>query len=322
MIIHLASVDRKAALLAGHELGQQPTMEASPADFGEDWPRVVKQLTVANDGTATFYRTVSAPTPEAVIAAVKAEEIKAEQDWAAVVAQADVALAAWAAVLTAPFADLLVTSQRVYDPEASGVCIGEVQGVGMPPGINAPIRSDTRVREDRRNDPLWTRLHEAKEAAEDRISAENRTRREAALPALRIEFAAKEEARKVRLREEEATKQAAITERAKERLSTGYWERETASYNERREGKPWCAKVTGIDSRGKLIYEWAEWSGRIGERGLLRAACKPGEIIAWGQKDNRRPDKSEHHILQMRDDGRMTELSVPEAVKALRAAQA
>jgi hypothetical protein len=319
MIIHLASVDRKAALLAGHELGHHPTMEASPADFGEDWPRVVKQLTVANDGTATFYRTISAPTPEGVIAAVNAAEIEDEKSWAAIVAQADIALAACTAALGAPFADLLVTSERVYE---AGTPLGEIRGVGMPPGINGPSRYDIRVPKDRQDDPLFTSLHEAKRAVEDRISAENSARREAALPALRIEFAAKEEARNRAKAEEKAAKEATIAERAAQRLESGYWERETAPYNERREGKPWCARVTGIDSRGKLVYEWAEWSGHIGDSGLLRAACKPSEIIAWGQKDHRRPDKSEHHILQMGDDGRMTELSVPEAVKALRAAKA
>jgi hypothetical protein len=105
---------------------------------------------------------------------------------------------------------------------------------------------------------------------------------------------------------------------ARDWTAIGYWERETDAYNERRYGKPWCARVTGVDSRGKLVYEWAEWTGHLGQRGLLRAACKPGEIIAWGQKDLRRPHRSDHEILLMGDDGRMTELSVVEAVRELR----
>jgi hypothetical protein len=325
MIIHLIDVDRRAALLAGYELPARPTMEASPKDFGDDWPAVLNQLRIANDGSATLPLTVTAPTVEGVIVAVKAENAKAERDWMIVRALAEAALVDYAAATANSFDQLPSSTITVYDTTEGGFAgpaIGTILAVAMP-RISEPSLYDTRVRDEHRQDQLFERLHEAKRELEARIATENKARADAARPGLRAEWAAKEEARKTALREKEAAEEATIAARAAERLATGYWERETGPYNERRYSKPWCARVTGVEtaakSRGHLIYEFQEWNGRHGQSGLLRSPCQPGDIIAWGQKDHR-GNKDDHIILQMQPDGRMVSLSVPEAAKVLRAA--
>jgi len=60
---------------------------------------------------------------------------------------------------------------------------------------------------------------------------------------------------------------------------------ETDSYNERRYGKPWLARV------GKSLtkdFEFILWNGRPGLAGDFRFSAQPGEILAKGQKDNRK----------------------------------
>ena len=67
----------------------------------------------------------------------------------------------------------------------------------------------------------------------------------------------------------------------------------TDSYNERRYGKPWIAKVNfSADPKG--AYTWGDWIGdhRNGGAGTLSILANPGDIIAEGQKDNRNPRNS------------------------------
>jgi len=66
-------------------------------------------------------------------------------------------------------------------------------------------------------------------------------------------------------------------------------EKKTDSYNARRYGKPWIAKVTFPTPKGEM--EWGTWIGEIdggsGSDGLLVIEAQPGDIIAAGQKDHR-----------------------------------
>lgn len=67
--------------------------------------------------------------------------------------------------------------------------------------------------------------------------------------------------------------------------------KESQSYNERRYGKPWIARVDfSSDPKGAFI--WGDWIGQPGEPGELSVEAKPGEIVAQGQKDNRQPRNS------------------------------
>lgn len=61
---------------------------------------------------------------------------------------------------------------------------------------------------------------------------------------------------------------------------------DTASYNDRRYGKPWIAKVDfSANKQGE--YKWGDWIGRPGEEGILEINVMPGDIVAKGQKDRR-----------------------------------
>ena len=65
--------------------------------------------------------------------------------------------------------------------------------------------------------------------------------------------------------------------------------KETNSYNQRRYGKPWIAKVDFATPKGD--YTWGDWTGDRynGGKGILSITAKAGDIIAIGQKDNRQP---------------------------------
>lgn len=66
---------------------------------------------------------------------------------------------------------------------------------------------------------------------------------------------------------------------------------ETATYNERRYGKPWIAKVSFEKSK-KGDFTFGEWVGRPGQAGELYINADPGDIIAQGQKNHRKPRNS------------------------------
>jgi len=69
--------------------------------------------------------------------------------------------------------------------------------------------------------------------------------------------------------------------------------KETSSYNQRRMGKPWIARVAfNESSQGEFL--WGSWTGDAynGGEGILSINVNPGEIVAIGQKDNRQPRNS------------------------------
>ena len=68
---------------------------------------------------------------------------------------------------------------------------------------------------------------------------------------------------------------------------------ETSSYNHRRYGKPWIAKVDFSQST-KGDFAWGDWTGDHynGGEGVLSINANSGDIIAKGQKDFRKPRNS------------------------------
>ena len=62
---------------------------------------------------------------------------------------------------------------------------------------------------------------------------------------------------------------------------------DTGAYNERRYGKPWIAKLN-FSKPGQPHYEFGEWLGQAGDEGELSIDVEPGDVIARGQKDNRK----------------------------------
>lgn len=90
----------------------------------------------------------------------------------------------------------------------------------------------------------------------------------------------------------------------------------TGSYNDRRYGKPWIAKVT-FDDNGKAAFEWGTWVGRPGYSGTLVIHAAEGEIVAKGQKDNRNSRGTECDYYQVQG-GQLVAMSKAEAYKASR----
>ena len=84
--------------------------------------------------------------------------------------------------------------------------------------------------------------------------------------------------------------------------------RETGSYNERRMGKPWIAKVDFSNAKGE--FSFGDWAGdsRNGGAGVLSINAEQGDIIAVGQKDNRQPRNSSPDFYVVRFDGSLLSL--------------
>ena len=84
--------------------------------------------------------------------------------------------------------------------------------------------------------------------------------------------------------------------------------RETSSYNERRYGRPWIAKVNFSGS--KPDYQWGDWTGDHynGGDGILSIDADPGDIIAIGQKDNRKPKNSAPDFYVVTPDGDLSHI--------------
>ena len=99
-------------------------------------------------------------------------------------------------------------------------------------------------------------------------------------------------------------------------------QRETKSYNERRCGKPWIA-VVDFSGGSKGEYRWGEWCGQPGTAGLLILNCEPGQIVALGQKDNRKPANSAPDFYIAETDGSLRRLATKaDAYRVWQAAQA
>lgn len=60
---------------------------------------------------------------------------------------------------------------------------------------------------------------------------------------------------------------------------------QTKSYNERRYGKPWMAKVNNSLTKD---FDFIDWDGRPGSVGEFNFSADPGTLLAYGQKDIRK----------------------------------
>ena len=79
----------------------------------------------------------------------------------------------------------------------------------------------------------------------------------------------------------------------------------TDSYNEKRYGNPWIAKVDFSDNpKGDFIF--GDWIGDAGYAGILRLEVSEHDIIASGQKDHRARYPSQP-VFQMIKNGVATD---------------
>lgn len=87
----------------------------------------------------------------------------------------------------------------------------------------------------------------------------------------------------------------------------------TGSYNPRRYGKPWCAKLTLPDK--KFVYEWGTWIGDD-YSGVLILDVNPSDVFCTGQKDHR-GNKTDHNFYFVNVDMTYSAISKVEAYKVL-----
>lgn len=99
------------------------------------------------------------------------------------------------------------------------------------------------------------------------------------------------------------------------RLESGEWSKDFGSYNERRYGGWWGATVSFDGAKAVYDFSAAESDATYGNAGTVTIPCKPGDVIAYGQKDHRKANGSENTILFMHADGRMETCTASEARK-------
>lgn len=61
---------------------------------------------------------------------------------------------------------------------------------------------------------------------------------------------------------------------------------EFGTYNARRYGKPWCAKVVNWPVGSVPDIQWGAYLGDS-SGGECEIEAEPGDIVRWGQKDHR-----------------------------------
>lgn len=81
---------------------------------------------------------------------------------------------------------------------------------------------------------------------------------------------------------------------------------ETGSYNDRRYGRPWIARLDFSKNPGKPEYVFGDWLGSPGRSGELGIDVEAGDVIATGQKDHRKGRGGPNNIGVVQPDGTVT----------------
>lgn len=86
------------------------------------------------------------------------------------------------------------------------------------------------------------------------------------------------------------------------------------SYNDRRYSKPWMAKVVAwpVGKNAELKFSGL-FVGTASEGGYVEMMAMPGELIRYGQKDNRNTRHTEANWAVVRPDGSIKDLTTTEA---------
>lgn len=318
-------IDQKAALLAGKILNASEVVDVSPESIGDQWPALVALLDMSTTPPRAAL-TVPDATAEAIrakLVEMAAEETKSQSAEAERKAITLAAATAEVEALEAAAAGPMESIQIPVKPDVSDYYRGSV-AIGDQPafaGVRRRLPHATVIQYYLGADAyaaLLARRDAAEKASQAEVDAINDAAFAAALPELRERKAAMDAAATAKAEADAAAKKAANAIKFAEHLESGYWERETGSYNERRHSAWWCAAVD-FSAGAKGDYTFGESTGSWGKAGMLRVACAPGDFIAYGQKDLRHPGNSDHTILRMRADGSMEDMgSKAEAYKAYR----
>jgi hypothetical protein len=74
------------------------------------------------------------------------------------------------------------------------------------------------------------------------------------------------------------------------------------SYNSRRYSKPWGARIEFNETKPKYNFSFGQYLGDD-TGGRIIISCNPGDIVAHGQKDNRKPKDSINRLYIVNADG-------------------
>ena len=313
-------MDRKANLLAGRVVQENETIEVTPQDLGEHWKAMVEELDMSktppvvlllDDDGQHGHHGLFEPTVAALRDyyqhreqhAKEQERIQAERH-AEGRAAYEGSLDAMEAALAGPMQPQIMRLAVGND----GATVSYYMGC---PTDRWPFEGVKRELPQCRYASGCEDLNKRRQAIEQRNAEAIKAENDGRFGLIRETFLARYRAEKQAEAEAEA---AARVAKYAARLESGYWEMETSSYNERRYGAWWCASVT-FPNGPRAVYTWGDSTGKWGKAGVLRVACRPGDIIAYGQKDQRRSSGDEHHIMVMEEDGRMTEVERTEAWK-------
>jgi len=90
-------------------------------------------------------------------------------------------------------------------------------------------------------------------------------------------------------------------------------------YNERRYGRPWIGRITSWPVGGRPEIEWGRYIGDD-SGGEAEIMAQPGDIVRWGQKDNR-GNNTDNSWGIVEADGSIRSVEQPEARKHWQARQ-
>lgn len=142
--------------------------------------------------------------------------------------------------------------------------------------------------------------------ARDAVEAELRQRTEAARQAARAAVAdqiAAVRAEQARREEEERARAAAgLAAKLADRAARGGVTIQISRGDPREWGTPWGAVVR--PGKGRQQYDFSAASYDAASETLF-IRCAPGDVIAWGQKNYRRPKRTLHEVRRVTEDWRL-----------------
>ena len=304
-------IDVKAAAMRGNVLERRERVELAPSDYGDKWAAVAAYLSYdcktlglgAFGASSIIFQGVETADIIAGVDAANAWHAAREAKRAAEIASNRASIAAYAEKEPVP-CRLHADRNGSLSAIASDFRF-EIDAFKVPDGLPyIPF-----------GDPLRAERAAAEKTMRERVEAANAAAVDAARKEIDAFFSARDAANEEYRRAEREEAERANAER----LRSGKWTRETPTYNQRRYGPWWCAKVVFPDGP-KPIYEFGESSGKHGDAGTMELACAPGEIIAYGQKDHRGSGST--HVLQtMEADGSMRTVDRSEAYARYKAGQ-
>lgn len=311
-------IDRKYVLIqSGQDLGETTEIEVTRDQMGETWEAMVSNLSM--DRTPPFLTTpqnIKGADAASVALALRERAAENAKEKQADEVRKNEALAE----LREKYRNLTIVPDSIDAKEEGGQWIScDRRYATLVLSQDAGRKIDfpnfyCNVCPDSERDAAIAEFADKVKQMQSEVDAHNVAEFQRLLPIALATRAKVAEEKTQAEAEAEAKRQAEITERATNRLATGFWEKETGSYNERRYSSPWCARVS-FPHGAKAEYSFGDSTGKWGKSGLLRVECKPGDIIAHGQKDLRRPGNSDHTLLVMLPNGRMKEVDKTEAFR-------